>query len=539
MSAAAQLTRRDAFKLTGAGIVVFFGLDPRAVLAQRHVHYPSDFHAYLSIGPDGHVTVFSGKIEMGQGVLTSQAQMAAEELSVDLAAIDMVLGDTDRCPWDMGTYGSLTTRMFGPYLRAACAKAKGVLVGLAAKRLSVDPAKLKVKSGVVFVDGEPARRVTYAELAKDARVAEFVTEAPALHTPDQFSVMGRPATRLDSRDKVTGGAKYAADIRLPGMLYAAVLRAPEHGATSTHIDTSAAAKLPGVTIVNQPDLVAALHRDPESAGKALDKIAVEWRRPALPLDPETIFDHLVKSATSVETVQTAGDVGTRSARPLEASYRKGYVAHAAMEPHAALAEWKDGRMTVWASTQTPFPVRDQIARAVGLDAKNVRVITPYLGGGFGGKSPSLQAIEAAKLAKITGKPVQVAWSRADEFYNDTFDPAAVATVRAGLDRDDRISHWDYVVYAAPTRGAKLFYDVANVRVRGAGGAIFEGDTSQNGLHPFGVGPWRAPGANMNVFAVESTVDSLAAMTKTDPLAFRLKHLSDERMRKVVKACADA
>ena len=127
-----------------------------------------------------------------------------------------------------------------------------------------------------------------------------------------------------------------------------------------------------------------------------------------------------------------------------------------MEPHAALAEMKDGRMTVWASTQTPFPTRDEVAQAVGLDPKNVRVITPYLGGGFGGKSPGLQTIEAARLAKITGRPVQVAWSRAEEFYNDTFDPAAVVRVRAGLDGNRRISHWDYVVYAAPTRGAKLF-----------------------------------------------------------------------------------
>jgi nicotinate dehydrogenase subunit B len=535
-----ETNRRELLQLVGGGIVIFFGLNPELALGQERPRYPSDFHAYLSIGANGRVTVYSGKIDMGQGVYTSQAQMAAEELGVDLSSIDIILGDTDKCPWDMGTFGSLTTRMFGPYLRAAAAKARAVLVQLAAKRLGVDAAKLEVKNGVVSVAGEPARKVSYAELSQEAGIAQAVDDAPQLRTPAEFTIMGRSPERLDGVAKVTGGAKYAADLRLPGMLYARVLRPPAHGAMLSHIDMTAAAKLPGIRVVREPDLVAVLHADPEMAAAALDKISADWQRQPATLDQESIFDHLVNTAKDVREVQAKGDVsGAAAAQSLDGVYHKGYVAHAPMEPHAALADVKDGRATVWASTQTPFPARDNIARALGFEPKAVRVVTPFLGGGFGGKSPHLQAIEAARLSQITGKPVQVAWTRAEEFFNDTFDPAAVATIHTGLDKAGRISHWDYTVVAAGARGASCFYDVPNIRVRSVGGLAFEGDTTKAGLHPFGTGPWRGPGANMNVYAIESQIDALAAAAKADPLAFRLQHLSDQRMRKVLAACADA
>ncbi len=535
-----EATRRDIFKAVG-GVVIFFGLNPLVrASAQTRPSYPADFHAYLAVGPNGRVTVYSGKIEMGQGVLTSQAQMAAEELGVDLASIDMILGDTDKCPWDMGTFGSLTTRMFGPYLRAAAAKARAVLLALAAKRLGVGVEKLQVKKGVVSVIGNLSRHVTYAALAEEVRIADAVEEEPRLRTPAEFTVMGTSAKRLDGVEKVTGAAQYSADIRLPGMLYARVLRAPAHGATLTRVVTTTAEKRPGVIVVKKPDLIAVLHSDPEMAARALADVVADWQKPASTLDQDTIFSHIVDAAKHVDVVQTKGDVNaTRAAQRFNATYHKGYVAHSPMEPHAALADVKDGHATVWASTQTPFPARDAIAKALGFDSKAVRVITPYLGGGFGGKSAGIQSVEAARLSQIVGKPVQVAWTRSEEFYNDTFDPAAVVTIGAGLDQNSRISHWDYVVFAAGPRGATLFYDVPNVRVRSAGGMRFEGAAANTDVHPFGVGPWRGPGANMNVFASESQIDALATAAKTDPLAFRLQHLSDPRMHKVLEACANA
>jgi len=264
--------------------------------------------------------------------------------------------------------------------------------------------------------------------------------------------------------------------------------------------------------------------------------------PKARVDGESIFDHLVNSAAHPKEIVARGDLVAARAdleRVFETTYRKGYVAHAPIEPHAALAGIKDGKMTVWASTQTPFPTRDQIAAVLRLDPRNVRVVTPYVGGGFGGKSASHQAVEAARLAQITGRPVQVAWTRAEELFYDTFDPAAVVKIVSGIDRKGRIRLWDYSVFAAGERGAGLLYEVPTARVRSLGGLSYGVGDGSPSLHPFGVGPWRAPGANMNVFAVESQMDIMAAAAGVDPLEFRLRHLSDRRMRRVLQAAAEA
>jgi isoquinoline 1-oxidoreductase len=520
--------------------MVAIGLGPAASFAQGRPAYPADFHAYLNIGEDGRVTVFSGKIEMGQGVTTSLAQMAAEELGVDLDHVDMVMGDTASCPWDMGTFGSMTTRMFGPALRAAAAKAREVLSRLAAARLGVSEDRLVLASGVASVKGEPARRVTYADLAKDVRVAEAVDQAAVLRAATDFTVMGQSPQRFDSAVKVTGAAKYTADVRLPDMLYARLLRPPMHGARLLSVDTSAAEKLPGVTVIKKDDLVAVLHDKPDLAAAALAQVHAEWSRPEAALTPDSIFDHVLNHAGESKVVAAAGDLSTAAAvRTFETTFHTGYVAHAPMEPHAALADVKPGAATIWASTQTPFPTRDAVAKALGLDPKTVRVITPFLGGGFGGKSAGAQAIEAARLSQLVGKPVQVERTRAEEFFFDTFDPASVVTIASSLDSTGRISGWDYAVFAAGERGATTFYDIPNLRIRSAGGTSYGGAPSVPGLHPFGVGPWRGPGANMNVFATESQIDIMAAAAGVDPVAFRLKHLKDARMRGVLAAAAKA
>ncbi|HET9212205.1 MAG TPA: molybdopterin cofactor-binding domain-containing protein [Thermoanaerobaculia bacterium] len=532
--------RRQFLKIVGGGIAVLVTAGPADLFGQQGRRmYPEDLNAYLRIGADGRVTVFSGKIEMGQGVLTSQAQMAAEELGVALESIDMVLGDTDLCPWDMGTFGSLTTRMFGPSLRAAAAEARAVMLNLAAEKLGAPKTNLTVENGVVSVQGSPDRKVTYAELAQGRKIARLIDEKAVLRSVAQFKVMGKSPRRLDGREKVTGAAHYAGDVRLPGLLYARVLRPPAHGATLASVDISAAERRPGVKVVKLDDLVAVLHADPEAAGAALADLKAGWKIAPLDLDPENIFDHLEKTATHGEEKDRKGDVDaarTAASRLFESTYRKGYVAHSPMEPHTAVTQPKDGRMTVWASTQTPFPLRDQIAQALKVDTMKVRVITPYLGGGFGGKSAGRQAIEAARLAAATGQPVQVAWTRAEEFFYDTFDPAAVVKVTSAVDGNGKITLWDYAVYAAGDRGAALFYDIPNARVQAFGGTTY-GPQSGPSLHPFATGPWRAPGARMNVFAVESQIDLMAAAAGIDPLQFRLRNTSDERMRKVLQAAA--
>ena len=541
MIVASDIDRRDFLGLVGGGIVILFGLNPSAPsTAAERPGYPSDFHAYLAIGANGRVTVFSGKIEMGQGVTTSLAQMAAEELGVDLASIDMVLGDTDKCPWDMGTFGSMSTRFFGPALRAAAAKARAVVTTLAAAKLGVPADRLSIENGMASVAGEPTRRVSFAELSDGVRIAEMVTQAAVLRSTADFTVMGRSPKRLDGIEKVTGSAKYAADIRLPGMFYARLLRPPLHGAVLTQADTSAAEKLPGVLVIKRDDLVAVLHADPEAAASALAQIHADWQQPEATLNQDTIFEHLLAHAGAPTQVAAKGNLATASAaKPFETVFQKGYVAHAPIEPHAAVADVRSDGATVWASTQTPFPTRDGIAAALGFDPKLVRVITPFVGGGFGGKSAGGQAVEAARLSQICGKPVQVERTRAEEFFYDTFDPAAVVKISSALDQDGRISRWDYQVFAAGERGATTFYDIPNLRILSAGGMSYGDAPPVKDLHPFAVGPWRAPGANMNVFATESQIDIMAAAAGVDPVAFRLKHLGDIRMRGVLQAAADA
>lgn len=538
MNALTGLSRRQFIGIATGGIAVLIGSAALSAVGQeRRFAYPTDVNAYLLIGDDGRVTVLTGKIEMGQGVITSLAQMAAEELGVDLAAIDMVMGDTDRCPWDMGTFGSLTTRMFGPALRAAAAEARAILVSLAAVRLGVSKDRLSVRSAVVSVTADAARHVTYAELARGKRLRKIVDARAVLRSAAQFRIMGHSAQRLDGREKVTGEARYAADIRLPGMLYARILRPPAHGATLLHLDTSAAEAMPGVIVIRKDDLVAVLHEDEHTAARAHAKVNARWSSVPQQPDTESIFEHLARATKTLHQVAARGTLSAgrrRAARIFETEYRKGYVAHAPIEPHAALAQVTSAGATVWASTQTPFPTRDRIAKTLGLQPRHVRVITPFLGGGFGGKSADGQALEAARLAAISGRPVQVAWDRSEEFFYDRFDPAAVVRIVSGLDSGGRIVLWDYSVYGTGERGAIHLYEVPNLTISTGMAPGYSEAAQSSGLHPFEVGPWRAPGANMNVFAIESQMDLMAAAAGVDPVTFRLRHLKDARMRQVLQ-----
>lgn len=515
------LDRRDFCKLLGGGIVVLITSPTDFFAQQRRPSYPEDPNAYLRIDDKGRVTLYSGKVEMGQGINTSLSQMAAEELGVPLEAIDIVMGDTDLVPFDQGTWGSLTTRYFGPAVRAAAAEARGVLMKLASEKLGVPREQLTVSNGVVSAGD---RKVTYAELAAGKTIGRLVDEKAILRSAKEFKVIGKPAKRVDGRDKVTGRAMYAGDIRRPGMLHARMLRPPMHGATRKSLDVSKAKAMEGVTVVDDGDLVAVLHADPEIASKALKAITSEWDSPEAKFDTDSVYDYFVRNAAAPEVKGQ-----------FESTFQTAYVAHAPMETHSAVAEMKDGKLTAWIGTQSPFGARTRIAQALGLDEKNVRVITPFIGGGFGGKSPVGQGVEAARLAKITGKPVMVVWSRAEEFFFDTFGPAAVVKIASSMNDEGKITQWDFRVWAAGTRAAEMLYDVPDAKIT----PLMGRGSAEAKLHPFATGPWRAPGAGTNVFARESHIDIMAAAAKIDPLEFRLKNAKDERLRRVLKAAADA
>ena len=465
-SPAMTFNRRDFLKSVGGGVVVLFTTQPRLVDAQENTAQNGvpAFNAYLRVGEDGRVTCFTGKIEMGQGVITSLPQMLADELDVAVDKIDMVMGDTDLCPFDRGTWGSLTTRVFGPELRAAGAQARSVLLYLASQQLGLPSAQLDVEDGVVFASADPGKRMAYAALTKGQEIISDVKVPAKVKTATEYNMMGTAQLRRDSHEKVTGKAVFTADIRLPGMLCARLVRPPSHTAILTSIDTSAAEAIEGVSVVRDDDLIAILHEKRDVADKAVSLVKTEYQVPDSDVDEDSIFDHLMGMAPEGEPMATGGDVkqGEASATSIiDETYRAAYVAHAPIEPHVALAHMENGKMTVWASTQSPFGLKGQLVSALGLAENKVRVITPFVGGGFGGKGSSKQGLQAARLARLSGKPVLVFWTREDEFYWDTFRPASIVKIRSGLNETGEPVFWDYRVYYAGSRGSALHYDIPN------------------------------------------------------------------------------
>ncbi len=527
------MNRRAFLQATGAvGLFVSFPITLRGQEKEKTPsevpEYPKDFNAYLKIGPDGRVGCFVGKIEMGQGNMTALAMLAAEELNVSLDQVDMLMGDTDLCPWDGGTWGSLSIWQFGPVLRGAAAETKAVLIQMASERLGIAVERLQVKDGVVSSLGDASKRVSYGELVQGKQIERHLKNVKVKPVAE-FTLVGKEVPRKDGRLKVTGGAKYTADLVPEGTLYAAILRPPAHGAKLLTVDVSAAEKLPGVRVIQAGDLVAALHPRSDQAREALGRIQATFQPSPSTLNNENIFDHLLKTAPPAKQLAAKGDLNIGKAAVIdkvEATYLDNYIAHAPMEPHTAVAQWDKGKLTVWASTQAPFLLRSILTKALGLTARNVRIITPFVGGGFGGKGMAPQGIEAARLAKVAGCPVQVTWSRQEEFFLDSFRPAGVVKIRSGLTKEKRIAFWEHQVTAAGEAEAETMYDIPHQRITSAG-TWMGGNPA--GFHPFAVGAWRAPAANTNVFAKESHMDTLAAMAGVDPVAFRLSHLKEPRM----------
>ena len=530
--------RREFLQLSGAGLFIFFATPPLSALQEppSQPGFAKDFNAYLHVGDDNRVTCFVGKTELGQGSMTTLAQLVADELDVSFDAVDMVMGDTEICPWDEGTFGSLTVREFGPVLRTAVAEARAVLLQMSAEYLHLPSTHdLRVKDGVVTWNKDPHKSVSYAQLVQGKRIERHLAEvSPRLVSA--LTVMGTSPRRKDALDKVTGKARYTADIILPGMLYARVLRPPAHGAALKTVDTSAAEKIPGIQVVRDKDLIAVLHEHRDVAEQALALVQAKFNLPDSGQDDLTIFDHLIKAAPPLELVSEKGrlaDGEKLATHVIESTYLNSYVAHAPMETHSAVAKIEGPKLTVWASTQTPFPLREEVAQAVGCAPANVRVITPYVGGGFGGKTEnaSRQAQEAARLSKLTGRPIQVVFDRAEEFFYDMFRPAAVVKIRSGTDHSGKLVLWDYRAYGGGGDEASSFYDIPHQRTQSAGGW----SDNPAGLHALAVGPWRAPAANTNTFARECHIDEIASKLGRDPLEFRLMHLSDPRMRRVLHA----
>ena len=530
------MKRRDFFKLLSGGIFIFIHpFDPSELfrLQDRQPRsLPADFNAFLHITEDGSVNCYTGKIEMGQGAITSLPQIMADELEVQYERVKMFMGDTDLCPWDRGTNGSQTIRSFSLSMRAAAAEAKAVLMLLASDYLHVPVSRLEAKDGIISETGNNRNKVSYGELTRGKRIEKHLDGKAALKDYTKFKYVGKPYNHQDSRIKVTGGAKFAADIQLPGLLHARILRPPSHGAKLLKTDVSEAEKIKGVRVVRDGDLIAVLSDDRDIADQAIVRVKAEYSFDEIKVDEETIFDRILNAKSTANVVRSNGDPETGrkiSDTVIESEFYNSYVAHAPIEPHAATAMIEGDKITAWVSTQTPFPAQETIAREMNVPLEKVRIITPFVGAGFGGKSAHRQAVEAVKLAKITGKPVVVAWTRQEEFFYDTFRPAAVVRISSGMDKSGKMTLWDYHEYYAGSRGSDTIYDVPHARTT---------DYGRGSVHPFGTGSWRAPGNNTNTFARESQINIMASNAGIDPLDFRLKNLKDEKMTGVLKAVAD-
>ena len=531
-----QIDRREFLKNIGGGIIIVFSLSQMSFLTgckPRNGGDLTEFNAYLRVKEDGGVDCFSGKIEMGQGANTSLAQVLADELEVSIDKVNMIMGDTELCPHDDGTWGSMTSRFHDPLIRAAAAEAREVLKKLASEKLSVPVEQLQVENGIIFAESDRNKNITYAELTKGQKIIQTISEKPQLKKTGDFKIIGHSHLRIDAVQKVTGKAQYTADIRLPGMLYAKIVRPPAHGSKLISVDTSAAEAIQGVQIKREDDFIVVLHAHPEIAEQAVNAVKAEWEKPASKANNETIFEYILKTATDSSVSHEGGNLETgkkESELLFEHEYHDGYKAHAAMEPHSATALLEGGKLTMWASSQTPFGTRQEVADLLKLPKESVHLKQIFIGGGFGGKIYNRQANEAARIAKmVEGTPIQLMWTRKEEFMYDMFRPAAVLKVNSGVTKDGTIKYWDFNTYCAGDRGTELFYGIPNHKTT---------SFDKSDVHPFGTGAWRAPGNYTNTFARESQIDIMADKIGMDPLEFRLKNMNDKRAINSLKLAAD-
>lgn len=512
---------------SGAGERRAFGFEREAL--------PDNLGAWLHIGEAGAVTVFTGKAEMGQNIRTSLTQAVAEELRAPLASITLVMADTKRTPFDMGTFGSRTTPQMGTRLRRVASVARDSLVELAAQRWGIAPGGLTASEGAVR-DPKSGRVVEYAELARGQALAKTVIESDPLEPPAQWTVAGTSVAKINGRDFVTGRHCYSPDVTRPGMLHGKVLRPPSFGATLVLLDAAAARAMPGVVVVHDGDFAGAAAPSEEMAQRAVDSMRAQWKtRPQI--SDKDLFDDLRRTANKQGSEgrergnHAAGNFGpafARSDHRLSQTYTVAYIAHAPLETRAAVAEWRSGKVAAWTGTQRPFAVRDELMQAFRLGESDVRVIVPDTGGAFGGKHTGEAAVEAARLARGAGRPVRLQWTREEEFTWAYFRPAGVIDVKSGAARDGALTAWAFENYNSGGAGLETPYEVPNQRI-----AFYPCEA------PLRQGSYRCLAATANHFARESHMDDVARLVSMDPLDFRRKNLKNPRLLAVLEAACDA
>ena len=533
------LPRRDflrVFTAMGGGLVVIAVAQPGLAQesgrrgGQNRAPEP-ELAAWIHIGEDGRVTAYTGKTEIGQNIRTSLAQTVGDELRVPLGAIAFVMADTDLTPFDAGTFGSQTTPRMAPQLARAAATAREMLIDEAAKRWSIDRATLSARDGkIASADG---RSIGYGELTAGRKLAGVVAADATPAPVDRWALRGTAPKKVDGRAFVTGRHEYTPDMARPGMVHGRVIRPSGYAGTLVSVDEGGARTMPGVAVVRDGEFLGVTAPTERDAKRAAAAVRARWKAPVNEPTSETIYDHLKKTERPPEAGRnsgfTSGDVAqarAKAARTFEASYRIPYIAHVPLEPRAAVAEWKDDKLTVWCGTQRPFGVRSELASAFHIPEDRVRVIVPDMGSAYGGKHTGEHAVEAARLAKGAGKPVKLVYTRAEEFSWGYFRPAGVIDIKAAVDAEGRLVSWEFDNWNSGGSAIRTPYDIANQRI------AFHPAQS-----PLRQGSYRGLAATANHYAREMHMDAIARALGVDAVEFRLKHLTDERMKAVLNAAA--
>lgn len=524
-----EIDRRSFIKMLGGGVAVLLFADTAEAQRQGGAGRPKELSAWIHIAQDGTVSVFTGKTEVGQNIRTSLSMVVAEELKIPLSAVQMVMADTDLVPWDAGTFGSRTTPDMAPQIRRAAAAAREALIGLAAAEWKVERGTLEAADGKILRRGSD-QSISYGALSKGQQLVATVGDRIPVTPMAEWKVTGKSVPKVNGESFVTGAHHFTTDMRRSGLLHGKVLRAPAFGSKLKSADLSAAESVAGAKVHREGDFIGVTSPSESVAERALNLIKAEWEG-GQKLSNAELFARLKSTAKpggrGGDESGSMDDGLAKAAHRLEKVYTLEYIAHAPLEPRAAVAEWIDGKLTVWTGSQRPFGVKDELMREFSLSAEKVRVIVPDTGSGYGGKHSGEAAIEAARLAKAAGKPVKLVWTREEEFTWAYFRPAGVMELRSGIDRDGKLTAWEHHNYNSGGAAIGTPYDVPNRLIR-----------SHSSDSPLRQGSYRGLASVANCFARESHMDELALAVSMDPLEFRLKNLTNQRLRAVLEAAAE-
>jgi len=576
MNAPVIVDRRRMLTGTGALIVSFsltsaFAQDQGAPAAPPPPSPPGSLKtspyldSWIRIDADGAITVFTGKAELGQGFKTAFQQIAAEELDVPFASLKVVTADTKLTANEGYTSGSHSMQDSGTAIQNAAAQVRALLMAEAAKRLDVAMEGLRTEAGTVIApDG---RRMRYGELVADDMLHVQAQPNSKLKDPATFTVMGQSIARVDIPAKVTGGAAYVQDVRLPGMVHARVVRPPSYGAQLAGCDTAAVEKMSGVLkVIRDGNFLAVVAEKEFQAVKAMQALeaAAKWQESARLPKQDELPSALMALPSQGTTIFERSAVSASSNKTIEATYTRPYQAHGSIGPSCAVAQFIDGAMTVWSHTQGVYPDRAAIAEMLRMPPASVRVVHVEGSGCYGHNGADDAAADAALIARaLPGRPVRVQWMREQEHAWEPFGPAMVTKLKASLGDGGRIADWQFEVWS----------NTHSMRPGGAGCMLAaqhmaqpfavpaakplplpEGGGDRNAIPiynfpnarvvhhfipdmPVRISAMRALGAYHNVFSIESFMDELAVLANTDPVEFRLQHLDDARGRDVIEKAA--